>query len=1230
MSQAIIDYTFDTTTPKNADGTLAASGTGGQVVAGPGASALGNYSQAMQFDASTVLSVALPAAQLNRAKFVLRVLFKIDAKPATAQVLAASNILPLRLQLEPSQVATSDFQLSASVSVSQGAAGAATTKWIIDLKLGTWYLADLVYDTDTLGLFIDGIMRAVRAFPDGTIANAAGDQLQAGAAVGGAQKFIGDIAALQLHADIPIALESQLDEWRAHPQWYLTYKEEELRPHIALGSQSEVYQFDLPSGAWVQQFDGATLMYHESVGCAFEMHGAIRAAYWAMANRGVIGHLISDEINTAGGHGRKSLFDRGGLYAAPRSGVYPVLGQMWVDYESLGESAAIGLPVGNPEPVPAGTRQRFQQAHMYWREGEARAFEVHGAILAKYLASGEVGAWGFPTTNEGDLRNGPQAIGRVSEFERCTIYWSAPTGAFEVHGDIRVTYNKLGGPGGSLGFPTSDEADVPGAPGSGRYNTFERGTIVWFGSIGETYVCQAFDVNIGRIDSKESEGWGRGQNDVYARLTLEDNGHVIHTERIPGNGDSNGHNVYNINRPLALGPQGIVPNRADCVIKFYLDMWDSDWPDDDDHLGYYEHVLDLANAWGLRGNRSGLFNSGGFANINSLTWSVSPRVNEALLDDNQRWWGVRNKGTPELTWPQYSAAFSDVDSDTEWWDPSDWLAALFYEAVAKGLAKSGNCFGMSLEAINSAKHRSILRLPLDRFTDWSAVQNEFNIKHQYQVGAPAIWWFAGQFLSGRTHDPVEVFHSTRDARARGMDPVLCIAQNYDFSGKPHCILPVAWDDSSKPWRLWVHDPNFPSPQSPALRAVLVDPDANTFHYDGSSAYDGGEWSGGRMHYMPYSVLCEQPRTPVFEALMLLLSGAMIIVGTDGETVSLTDEDGTDLDAFGADAVARLKAGQSLTGKFVPFKGFDAHTDHCAVERTGDNPGDRPTKPQHDRPSRPFGVLPSELYLRASPRPLSRYTPPDRRGGTDWTRLTLREYLCQWAPARIRRAMEEQREFVAANEGRLMHHVMRRPNGGVSDRAIARPDFFERIAAGTGLIRQPSALGAGIVHQLRGVRRGQFQYAIKQGLTEVLVSGESLTGDQHELRIRDLGTHTSSFGMVSSRDNLLSIRVHTRLGVGRDHLRMQIDGLRVAAGQSLKLNVKPGLGGVEVVSGGAISARATMQLHRRGARFEGVFKISEERGVRLLPSTMLTNKQLKVAQIDELLGESLRTRLVNPV
>ena len=58
---------------------------------------------------------------------------------------------------------------------------------------------------------------------------------------------------------------------------------------------------------------------------------------------------------------------------------------------------------------------------------------------------------------------------------------------------------------------------------------------------------------------------------------------------------------------------------------------------------------------------------------------------------------------------------------------------------------------------------------------------------------------------------------------------MCIAQNYDFSGAPHCILPVGWNDTVKPWQILIRDPNFQTmtPADPP-RVSNVDPDNNTY------------------------------------------------------------------------------------------------------------------------------------------------------------------------------------------------------------------------------------------------------------------------------------------------------------------------------------------------------------------------------------------------------------------
>jgi hypothetical protein len=1247
MSTKIIDYTLDTSSPANPDASCPATTVGScPVVAGPHVTTLGDFPKAVNFGASGELVTTLPVAGLNRSKFAVRLVFRVDAVVTSTQTLAESNALPFSFSMAPGS-GSSDFFLVASVTTNSFGTGSASTQYLLDLHVGTWYTADLVYDTDTLAVFVDGVIYSVHAFPEGSLGAGTSDQLFIGRAGSNTSQFTGKLAALQLHADIPIELETQLDEFRSHPQWFLTYKEEEIKYTLAFGVAVGEFYFDFASSSWVQPFANGILMYNDSNGQSFAMHGAILTAYWALPIRAAIGYLVSDEMPGARGGSRKSLFSSGGMYWSSQTGAIPVLGQIWVDYESNGESAWIGLPTAAEAAIGGGRRQFFQNAQMYWRNGSARAFMVMGAILAKFLNTGGTAAWGFPVSHESDILNHANiAIGRISEFEGCSIYWSGATGAAIVYGDIRDKYRSVGGPTSELGFPTSDESDAPGAAAPARINSFQHGSIAWFGSPSDTYVCLAFDITLGTVDTVECEGFLMGQNDLYMHATIDRNGFVVYSERLPADGDHGGNNIWELDKTFSIGPDGIIPNDINLTVGFGLDVWDAD-PWDDDHLGNMHATLNAANAWGRRGNATGLQNSGSFDNINNISWAVSRRVNESALTPAKKWWGVRNAGTDPITYEEYATAFRDVDSAPEWWDITDWLAKLFYEAVVKHVAAGGNCFGMSLEAIYSKKHRALLTEPIDQYTTWDPpIVHEFNVKHEYQVGASALWWFVGEFLTGQTHDPVNVFHATRNAFNAGCDPVVCIAQNYDFSGAPHCILPVGWHDEVTPWEIDIRDPNFQTTDdNQAPRKLYVDPVANTFTYDGGNMYSGGAWTGGRFHYMPFDVVNDQPRTPLFEAIMLLLAGTILILGSDSQTASLTDENGVDLNAFGPDAVGRLQAGRTLTNKFVPVKGFFQPTsDGLPVGAVGPaggastaTPGAyvRDCLPTHPRPKpqvppgakeprpRPHGAIPAELHMRSNPRHYSRISPTKPRAGDDWQRLTLKEYLCQVAPVQVRETMAKQQEFVAQNQGRLMMHLA---DEGVLEAVLA--------AAGsrlTPIVDSYPAISPNFIHHTHVVRGGQFLYAVKQGLSQMVVTAPADTGELHVLKVKDLGTHSNAVTLTAYRDKVVSLHVHNKLGVTSDYLRMQVDNIPLAAGGDLLLNIKPGIGGLELVSAGqTIQATVTFDYLRRSDSLSSRFALDGQDGLRILPSTFITDNLLKVSRIANLFGQSLGSTSVLPM
>lgn len=262
-------------------------------------------------------------------------------------------------------------------------------------------------------------------------------------------------------------------------------------------------------------------------------------------------------------------------------------------------------------------------------------------------------------------------------------------------------------------------------------------------------------------------------------------------------------------------------------------------------------------------------------------------------------------------------------------------------------------------------------------------------------------------------------------------------------------------------------------------------------------------------------------------------------------------------------------------------------------------------------------------MRTNPRHFSRIPPTKYRAGDDWLRLTLKEYLCQVAPVQVRQSLAKHPDLVAQNQGRLMMHL---GDVGVLKDVLA--------AAGSrlpGIVDSYPAISPNFVHHTQVVRGGRFEYALKQGLSQMVVTAPADNGELHVVRVKDLGTHSNAVTLTGYRDKVFSLQVHNKLGVSNDYLRIQVDNIPLTAGGDLQLNVKPGIGGVELVSAGqAISATVSFEYLRRGASLTSTFAVDGQDGVRILPSTFITDNQLKVSRIDNLFGQSLGSTIVLPM
>jgi len=126
----------------------------------------------------------------------------------------------------------------------------------------------------------------------------------------------------------------------------------------------------------------------------------------------------------------------------------------------------VGSKVGAVQDLPSGGyEQQFQNATAYgWAFGQP--YEVHGAIRDKFNAlGGPGGLLGYPTTNETGT---PDGKGRFNHFTNGSIYYHPAIGAFEVHGAIHAEWASLGSE--AYGYPLTDETGS--ADGVGRFNHF--------------------------------------------------------------------------------------------------------------------------------------------------------------------------------------------------------------------------------------------------------------------------------------------------------------------------------------------------------------------------------------------------------------------------------------------------------------------------------------------------------------------------------------------------------------------------------------------------------------------------------------------------------------------------------------------------------------------------------------------------------------------------------------
>jgi hypothetical protein len=167
---------------------------------------------------------------------------------------------------------------------------------------------------------------------------------------------------------------------------------------------------------------------------------------------------------TSEGDGRIARYRGGAVVLRIGHSTHAILGPIYEKWRSAWGEALVGYPVSAERTVGEGRLQRFRRA------GEAVAATL-------------------------------------------TIYWSAATGACWIHGELERRYQDLGGPTGSLGFPTSDMRDTGDGIWPHWVATFQHGLLT-DGPTGLRHVPEPFCSRWRELGEETPDGPGLPASDV--------------------------------------------------------------------------------------------------------------------------------------------------------------------------------------------------------------------------------------------------------------------------------------------------------------------------------------------------------------------------------------------------------------------------------------------------------------------------------------------------------------------------------------------------------------------------------------------------------------------------------------------------------------------------------------------------------------------------------------------
>ncbi|WP_436786041.1 hypothetical protein [Yinghuangia sp. YIM S10712] len=227
-----------------------------------------------------------------------------------------------------------------------------------------------------------------------------------------------------------------------------------------------------------QAVDNASIYWTPTTGAHY-IKGGIRDRWSSLGwETSPLGYPTGDEITENGGW--STTFQWGGLYARQGSTPYYVFGDIYLKFAERGGLSFFGWPTTDETATPDGVGRynHFTTAmSIYWSPASG-AHQIGGSIKDRWALLGWEAFLGYPTTDETAT---PDGIGRFNHFtNNASVYWTPTTGAWAVYGSIRTHWAHLGWETSWLGYPTTNEFDIPG----GKRTNFQGGYITWTAATG--------------------------------------------------------------------------------------------------------------------------------------------------------------------------------------------------------------------------------------------------------------------------------------------------------------------------------------------------------------------------------------------------------------------------------------------------------------------------------------------------------------------------------------------------------------------------------------------------------------------------------------------------------------------------------------------------------------------------------------------------------------------------